>query len=106
MATGIIMETGVKTATYTQNGLTFDVAKYGRVCVITCSAGSTTSAVAANGTLLTLNEDFIPTNTVFTQNQTSFASRIVAITAGSVNTVTAANAGTSFRFTICYITAN
>lgn len=106
MATTIIRGTAFKNETFTQNGLTFNVAKTGRVCVITCSAGSVTSAVAAGGTLLTLGNDYLPLFQAYTQNLTSFSTRIIVNDTGNVTSVVAANAGTSYRFTLTYITAN
>ena len=106
MATGIIRGTNLKSEIITQNGLTFNIGKYGRVCVIACTAGSTTAAVSANGTLLTLPADYTPLFQAYAQNLTSFSSRIVASDSGIITSVVAAQAGTSYRFTITYITAN
>ena len=106
MASGIIKGDPVVSTTYTQNGFTIDCYKRGRICMITCSAGSASRTIGANQAIATIGTDYCPVQRLFLWNMTSSGGRLVLDTNGDLSSVAEITSGTILRFCTTYISLN
>lgn len=99
----------VVSTSWTENGVTFDAKRAGRIVTITTRTGTNSIALSANGVLTNIPTGYRPSQTIYLSNASAATSAFWAISASNGNISYAAGqsqlaAGGYVRFCVTYIT--
>lgn len=97
----------VLSTSMSNNGVTYNLYKYGRIgWITTVASGTTTAATSANTVTITVPDEYKPIGRVEMVNTTNAAHRICLGTDGKLELVSAIAAGSYLRLSAAYITAS
>ena len=95
----------VQTSSFTNNGVTFQMAKKNGICTLSALSGSLSSDFAANTAFATIPSGWRPKIGLEVTETSSGSKRINVGTGGAIQFSNAQTAGTYVRFSVTYVLA-
>lgn len=101
---GAIDEVGkYQYTSWSENGISFQIARQGKMAQVSAVSGSLSSSFASNATFATIPEGYRPRYMTVETVSTSTGNRILISTTGSILGAATLSSGTALRFTATYI---